>query len=114
MYIPARERQLLKLLLSEQSPHDLHELASILDVSTRTVQRDLKGLGSIVNEYRLTLQKDAKKGFHLLGDDKDIKRLDADLSSMEPSDYTPEERQSLICRSSENKNQLNYLRLPMN
>ncbi|MFK3938396.1 BglG family transcription antiterminator [Alkalihalobacillus sp. NPDC078783] len=96
MYIPARERQLLKLLLNEQSPHDLHELASILDVSTRTVQRDLKGLGSILSEHRLTLKKDTNKGFHLLGDDQSIQELKTELSSMEPSDYTPEERQLLL------------------
>lgn len=97
MYIPARERQLLKLLLNEQSPHDLHELAAFLDVSTRTVQRDLKGLGGMLNQYKLSLQKDTtNKGFYLLGDDHNIQQLKADLSSMEPSDYTPEERQLLL------------------
>ncbi|WYP25679.1 BglG family transcription antiterminator [Alkalihalobacillus sp. FSL W8-0930] len=97
MYIPARERQLLKLLFNEKSPHDLHELAAFLDVSTRTVQRDLKGLGGILNQYKLSLEKDTtKKGFYLLGDDQNIQQLKADLSSMEPSDYTPEERQLLL------------------
>ncbi|MCM2675454.1 BglG family transcription antiterminator [Alkalicoccobacillus plakortidis] len=96
MYIPARERQLLKLLLNEQNQLDLRELASSLDVSTRTIQRDLKGLSGVMSDYDLTLHKDLTKGYQILGAQEDLIQLKNDLASLEPSEYTPEERQLLL------------------
>ncbi|MDQ0206587.1 BglG family transcription antiterminator [Alkalicoccobacillus murimartini] len=96
MYIPARERRLLKLLLNEQDHLDVRELASSLDVSTRTIQRDLKGLGGVMSDYDLTLHKDVSNRYYIHGAQEHLTRLKVDLASLEPSEFTPEERQLLL------------------
>ncbi|TSB48200.1 BglG family transcription antiterminator [Alkalicoccobacillus porphyridii] len=96
MYIPARERQLLKLLLANEEHLDLRELASSLDVSTRTIQRDLKALSAVMADYNLTLHKEASKGYDIHGLAADLRRLKDDLATLEPNEFTPEERQLLL------------------
>ncbi|WP_342043536.1 HTH domain-containing protein [Bacillus sp. OTU2372] len=57
MYISARERQILEILLKTTDETTVKDLADLIGVSGRTIHRDLKNIEDILDEYNLTLQK---------------------------------------------------------
>ncbi|SDC23963.1 transcriptional antiterminator, BglG family [Pelagirhabdus alkalitolerans] len=96
MYISGRERKIIEELLNNRSGMTIEELASILDVSSRTIHRDLKIVKDIVAEHRLTLNKKAGVGVKLEGSLDNKKALALSLDQVEYTDYTPEERHAII------------------
>ncbi|ARI78350.1 BglG family transcription antiterminator [Halobacillus mangrovi] len=96
MYISARERKVIELLLEAYQDLPVKEVADALDVSTRTVHRDLKGVESILSNHGLTLQKKSGSGLAILGNEEDQEALKAAIYDHDLLDYTPEERQVLI------------------
>lgn len=67
MYVSARERKLLERLLVGGREITVGELAEELNVSTRTIHRDLQGLESVLRHYGLELVKKAGVGIRLVG-----------------------------------------------
>ena len=53
MYISARERQILEILLTKNDETTVKELANKLGVSARTVHRDLKNVEDILKDISL-------------------------------------------------------------
>ncbi|KHE66697.1 HTH domain-containing protein, partial [Halobacillus sp. BBL2006] len=96
MYISARERKVIQLLLEARHDLPVKQVAEILDVSSRTVHRDLKGIEKILRVHDLTLQKKAGSGLAILGKVEDQEELKQSIFEQESLDYTPEERQVLI------------------
>ncbi|MGI8314858.1 BglG family transcription antiterminator [Halobacillus mangrovi] len=96
MYISARERKVIQMLLEAHQDLPVKEVADALDVSTRTVHRDLKGVESILSNHGLTLQKKSGSGLAILGKEEDQEALKAAIYDHDLLDYTPEERQVLI------------------
>ncbi|WP_411954692.1 BglG family transcription antiterminator [Alkalibacillus sp. S2W] len=96
MYISGRERKLIETLLSYDEPIPVNQLSGELDVSVRTVHRDLNNLESIIQDYHLTIHKKSGVGVELSGDKDDQERLKHAILQLEHTDYTPEERQSII------------------
>ncbi|WP_066159357.1 BglG family transcription antiterminator [Halalkalibacter krulwichiae] len=99
MYITARERQILEKLLSTEGEITVKDLASEIDVSVRTIHRDLKGVEDILKEYDLRLIKKSGVGIHILGDDEHIDQLKMFLFNLIHNEYSPEERQTIIACS---------------
>ena len=96
MYISARERQILEILLNEKDELTVKELADKIGVSGRTIHRDLKNIEDIVEEYQLSLQKKSGVGVQIIGDKKNIQELELFLFNLYHTEYTPDERQTVI------------------
>ncbi|WP_229683225.1 BglG family transcription antiterminator [Virgibacillus oceani] len=91
-----RVRKIIELLLQSQEDVTVKEIADALYVSERTVHRDLKDIEQIMHSYNLELMKKSGVGIRITGGMHDQKRLEMALSTSEASDYTPEERQTII------------------
>lgn len=96
MYISARERQLLKTLLSHQEEVTVRNLADQIGVSERTVHRDLKNVDDILQEYDLKLEKKSGVGIQITGDNSRILELELFLFNLSHTEYTPDERKTII------------------
>ncbi|MDT8862682.1 BglG family transcription antiterminator [Alkalihalobacillus sp. MEB130] len=96
IYITARERQILEHLLSSDQEITVKGLAEKIDVSVRTVHRDLKGVEDILKEYDLSLLKKSGVGVQLVGSHDQIENLKLFLFNIQHNEYTPEERQTII------------------
>ncbi len=96
MYISARERKILDFLLDKSDETTVKQLAEELDVSARTVHRDLKGVEEILKEYRLRLMKKSGSGIQVAGDEEGKEKLKLFLFTLSHNEYTPEERQNMI------------------
>lgn len=84
-------------LLQTQGMVTVRDIAEKLDVSIRTVHRDLKGVEKILYHHHLELEKRAGVGLRIIGDEVDKQHLQQTLSyAAVPKDYTQEERQALI------------------
>ncbi len=99
MYIAARERKILELLLMKSEETTVKEISSELDVSPRTVHRDLKGVEDILTEHGLQLVKKSGIGIQVSGDKAGKEHLQQLLFTLSHQEYTPEERQTLILSS---------------
>ncbi len=96
MYISARERQVLEILLTEKDEITVKDLADQIGVSGRTVHRDLKNVEDILKEYDLSLQKKSGVGVQITGDTTNIRKLELFLFNLFHTEYTPDERQTII------------------
>jgi mannitol operon transcriptional antiterminator len=97
--INSRQKELLRLLLSNDAPITLQALASSLKISVRTVQRELNFLDSILLHYQLFTVKRFGFGIQVSGSNQDRFQLQQDLSGVYsfPGDFTVDERlQGLI------------------
>ncbi len=80
----------------QQTHVTINELAEQLDVSGRTIHRDLKSVEQIIHPIQLTLNKKSGIGIHLEGTDEAKEKLELILGNVKHTDYTPEERQAFI------------------
>jgi mannitol operon transcriptional antiterminator len=96
MYISARERQILEILLTETDEMTVKDLADQIGVSGRTVHRDLKNIEDILTEYDLSLQKKSGVGVQITGSKDKISELELLLFNLFHTEYTPDERQTII------------------
>ncbi|PGS52607.1 BglG family transcription antiterminator [Bacillus sp. AFS041924] len=95
MYISAREREIISLLLENPNGMNVQEIAGNLNVSGRTVQRELKGIESIVSTHNLLLKKVLGSGMYIEGSPEQKNELQiAILKSGQ--EFTQKERQELI------------------
>ncbi|MBV7508751.1 BglG family transcription antiterminator [Bacillus sp. sid0103] len=96
MYISARERQILEILLTESDELTVKDLADQIGVSGRTVHRDLKNIEDILKEYDLSLLKKSGVGVQITGSKDKIGELELFLFNLFHTEYTPDERQTII------------------
>ncbi len=99
MYISARERKILERLLETREDTTVKEIALLLEVSSRTVHRDLKGVEEVLQEYELELNKKSGIGIGIVGDEDKKEKLQLFLYNLSHNEYTPEERQTIILAS---------------
>ncbi|CAG9620220.1 BglG family transcription antiterminator [Sutcliffiella rhizosphaerae] len=96
MYITARERQILEILLSSEKEMTVKDLAKAIDVSTRTIHRDLKDVEDTIAQYQLSLIKKSGVGVQIIGEKENIEHLKLFLFNVDHNQYTAEERQTII------------------
>ncbi|WP_404455458.1 BglG family transcription antiterminator [Oceanobacillus kapialis] len=96
MYITARVRRMLQVLLQAYEEITVKEIATTLDVSERTIHRDLKELESVAKENELTLVKRAGVGLKLEGKKEDKESLTNKLKQTAEVDLSSKERQAII------------------
>ena len=96
MYISARERQILEVLLKTSDETTVKDLAELIGVSGRTIHRDLKNIEDILDEYNLILQKKSGVGVQISGEQNMIRELELYLFNLSHKEYTPDERQTIM------------------
>ncbi|WP_066070912.1 BglG family transcription antiterminator [Neobacillus soli] len=96
MYISARERQILEILLKNTDETTVKDLANQIGVSGRTIHRDLKNVEDILGEYDLSLQKKSGVGVQITGDPNKIQEIELYLFNLSHTEYTADERQTII------------------
>ncbi|WP_309298041.1 BglG family transcription antiterminator [Cytobacillus sp. NCCP-133] len=96
IYIAAREKKILDILLLQEAEVTIADLANELDVSPRTIHRDLKGIEYILKDYNLTLKKTSGIGIQLVGSEEMKTKLQLHLFNLDHNEYTPEDRQTII------------------
>lgn len=93
----SREKELLRTLLNANKPVSYKELSELFKLSTRTIQREINAIKSILDEYGIKIGKKIGSGLELKGaqQSKDkLKKLVEQAKTL--SAYTPEERQEGI------------------
>ncbi|AXI10536.1 transcriptional antiterminator [Oceanobacillus zhaokaii] len=96
MNITSRERKIIDLLLKNDGDLTVRTIAEAVDVSERTIHRDLKSVEKILFGYHLELTKKSGVGIKIIGDETDKLQLQFALSDVSIYDFSPEERQSVI------------------
>ncbi|MED4229527.1 BglG family transcription antiterminator [Neobacillus cucumis] len=92
MYITTREKAIIELLVKTSGKHTASSLANYLNVSARTVHRDLTGVEKILQSFDLSLVRDLGTGLRIDGKNEKIFRLVQNVMSIVPVDQTPEEK----------------------
>src|SRR5690242_11998735 len=98
MRISSRSRRILELLL--RNDHDLTaaQIAEEIQVSSRTVHRELAAVEEILRAEGARLLKKSGSGIRLQGNQAALDRLAQLVSVSEEIEYSPEERQIyLLC-----------------
>ena len=95
--LDSRQKELLRTLLQANKPVSYKELSEMFKLSTRTIQREMKALKSILNAYELTIGKQIGDGLQLKGTEEGKKKLKEHIDQAKTlSAYSPEERQDGI------------------
>jgi mannitol operon transcriptional antiterminator len=92
MFITSREKFIIDLIVKTAGKHTVHSLSAFLNVSVRTVQRDLKAVEKILNQFQLQLNRNTNDGLIIDGRNEHIFKLIQQLSDVHPTNETPEER----------------------
>ena len=92
MYITTREKAIIELLVKTSGKHTVSSLANHLNVSVRTVHRDLTGVEKVLQSFNLQLVRHIETGLRIEGKNENIFRLVQNVTSIIPIDQTPEEK----------------------
>ncbi|SET51972.1 mannitol operon transcriptional antiterminator [Salinibacillus kushneri] len=92
MFITSREKSIIDLIVRSSGTHTIHSLSAFLNVSVRTIQRDLKSVEKILKPFDLKLERHPNEGLYIDGRNDQIYRLVQSLISVNTTDETPEER----------------------
>jgi mannitol operon transcriptional antiterminator len=96
MYITPRQRKILKALLNRPEPYSSAELAKSVQLSLRTLQRELRTTEQIVIEHDLQLQNGIGSGIALLGSEEKKEQLQQLLLEKKNESTNGEERKQWI------------------
>ncbi|TWT27047.1 BglG family transcription antiterminator [Planomicrobium sp. CPCC 101110] len=92
MIITFREKSIIELIVRTAGKHTVHSLATYINVSARTIQRDLKSVEKTLKQFDLELKRTANEGLFIDGKNEQVYRLVQNLMGSQPTDETPEER----------------------
>ncbi|TWT00569.1 BglG family transcription antiterminator [Planomicrobium sp. CPCC 101079] len=92
MFVTFREKSIIELIVRTAGKHTVHSLATYINVSARTIQRDLKSVEKTLEEFDLELKRTSNEGLFIDGKNEQVYRLIQNLMSSQPTDETPEER----------------------
>lgn len=96
MYLSKREKLLLTLLMNQPSGVTVSFLIEKLDVSRRTVYRELSNAEETLDNFGLKLVKDAK-GYIIVGDKANLDKLRNSISEKKLlDDFSKKQRQRIL------------------
>lgn len=87
---------IIEALIVEQEEITIKELSKKIDVSSRTIQRDLNNVQSILDSYQLELIRKSGVGVQIIGNEQRKQELVHQLKKFTQREYTLEERLTLI------------------
>ena len=91
-----RTRDILKLLLQDNSFQKTADIAAILSVSGKTISRQLPKVEEVLEKVGLQLEKKSGAGIKVIGSEVKRYALAQRLKSIDKREYTPNERRSII------------------
>ncbi|MCR5833447.1 MAG: PRD domain-containing protein [Selenomonadaceae bacterium] len=91
-----RTRDILKLLLQENSFQTITDIATKLSISGKTVSRQLPKVEDTLKSVGLSLEKKSGAGIKVVGSEVKRYALSKQIKSGEKNEYTPAERRSII------------------
>ncbi|PPA70585.1 BglG family transcription antiterminator [Jeotgalibacillus proteolyticus] len=92
-YITGRERKIIEWLLRTQHQFTtIRELADVLDVSSRTIHRELKNVERVLSGYSVNLKKQTGAGVQINGRQEQLHELETALREGKDHDLQQEER----------------------
>ncbi len=92
MFITSREKAIIELIIKTSGKHTAFSIATFLNVSVRTIQRDLKSIEKILEPFHLQLIRNPNAGLVIEGKNEQIFRLVQHLTGSHPVDETPQEK----------------------
>lgn len=96
MYISSREKMIIEKLLEKNQKITIKKLAEEIDVSPRTIHRDLSGIESYLATHQLELARKTGAGIQIIGAVQNKELLKRKLMTVTLQDYMADERQTLI------------------
>ncbi|WP_080873162.1 BglG family transcription antiterminator [Oceanobacillus timonensis] len=96
MYLTSRERKILAFLLPAAEEKTVKQVADKLNVSTRTIHRELKKLEDVLAGYQLILHKKSGSGVIIQGDSEQKRQLKNKVAQLDGVELAKEERQSIL------------------
>lgn len=96
MYIAAREREILQLLLEQTGVTTVKDVAMALQVSERTVHRSLKNVEDFLRMFDLRLERKPGIGIRINGSTEKKEELTVVLRNATCTELTPNERQKIL------------------
>ncbi|MGG1397995.1 PRD domain-containing protein [Bacillus salipaludis] len=96
MYITTREKEIIELIIKTSGKHTALTLATYLNVSVRTIQRNLKSIEKVLDSFDLQLVRNTDKGLVVEGKNEQVFRLIQYLMGIDPIDQTPQEKLLLL------------------
>lgn len=92
MFITSREKAIIDLIIKTSGKHTVTSIATYLNVSVRTIHRDLKAIEKILKQFHLKLMRATNDGLSIDGKNEHVFRLIQKLLDVKPTDQTPKER----------------------
>jgi mannitol operon transcriptional antiterminator len=92
MFITSREKAIIELIIKTSGRHTALSIATFLNVSVRTIQRDLKAVEKILQEFDLQLIRNTNNGLVIDGKNEKIFKLIQHLMGIHPVDLPPQQR----------------------
>ncbi|SFC81995.1 transcriptional antiterminator, BglG family [Bacillus sp. OV322] len=92
MFITSREKAIIELIIKTSGKHTALSMATFLNVSVRTIHRDLKTIENTLSHFELKLIRNNNDGLIIEGKNEQIFRLIQKLLEVRPVDQTPQER----------------------
>lgn len=95
MVVSNRQRRILEVLLQRREA-TAAEIAEEIQISPRTVHRDMTEIKTLLSEYGLALVTKSGKGIAIEGSDESVRHFQRMLASFETVTYSSLERKTLI------------------
>lgn len=96
MFITSREKAIIELIIKTSGKHTAFSIATFLNVSVRTIQRDLKAIEKMLDHFHLQLVRNSNEGLVIEGKNEQIFRLVQHLTGSHPVDQTPQEKKLIL------------------
>ncbi|MFT8318029.1 MAG: transcription antiterminator [Sporolactobacillus sp.] len=96
MLLTNREKTIMELLIKTSGRHTTLSIASYLQVSVRTVMRDLKKIEKTLDQFGLRLEQGDNNSLRVAGSDQSVYQLVQVLSQVKPLDLSTRERKLLL------------------
>ncbi len=95
LYISKREKNIIEILLEQRNGVTLDYLRDELEVSSRTVYREISSLESTLAKYQIKLIRELDTGYRLVGKPDFFSELQKQLYAS-PEELTAQQRQSAL------------------
>jgi len=96
MNLSIRQRMILDILLQEEQGITVGEIAERIEVSSRTIHREMTDLEKLLRKFELTLEKKSGFGVQILGEPQNKEKLNDSLFNLTTTEYTAQERKVII------------------
>ncbi|PFJ49542.1 sugar transporter [Priestia megaterium] len=96
LFITSREKSIIELIIKPGRKHTALSIATFLNVSVRTIHRDLKAIESTLEKFDLRIVRTQDEGLMIKGKNEHIFRLIQELMKIKSTNQSPQERKLIL------------------